>query len=77
LEAVWLDVLKINSSTNPESFDSGFFIYALGLYRRSLSALPVRRRLERAIEVAAQVGERAQPVDDMKRPAAAGRASAL
>jgi hypothetical protein len=39
--------------------------------------LPVRRRLERPMEVAAQVGERAQPVEEMKRPAAAGRARAL
>jgi hypothetical protein len=39
--------------------------------------LPVRRRLERAIEVAAQVGLRAQPVEERKRPAAAGSAMAL
>jgi hypothetical protein len=37
----------------------------------------VSRRLERPIEVAAQVGLRAQPVEEMKRPAAAGRARAL
>ena len=48
-----------------------------GANLRSLSAFPVRRRLEKAIEVAAQVGERAQPVEEMKRPAAAGRATAL
>ena len=29
------------------------------------------------MEVAAQVGERAQPVEEMKRPAAAGSAMAL
>ena len=29
------------------------------------------------MEVAAQVGERAQPVEERKRPAAAGRARAL
>ena len=45
--------------------------------RRSLSAFPVSRRLERPMEVAAQVGERTQPVEEMKRPAAAGRARAL
>ena len=47
------------------------------LQRRRRRALAVRKTQLRAIDAAAQTGERAQPNRGRKRPAAAGRAKRL